>query len=90
MSGTPFRASVPKLLPSTVRSRKRGNRAQANATSSPRSAFVHANPVSHLVDAEHGLITGHSHRADHPVPLVSAALLAVLAPLTAWLYGGYQ
>ena len=66
MNGISYKASVPKPLPSTVRSRKPGNRAQANATSSPRSAFVHANPVSHLVDAEHGLITGHSHRADHP------------------------
>jgi len=59
MSGIPYRASVPKLLPSTVRSCKRGNRAQANASSSSRSAFVHANPVSHLVDAERGLMTGH-------------------------------
>ncbi len=48
------------------RSRKRGNRLQANATDSSRSAFVHANPVSHLVDAERGLMTGHPHRADQP------------------------
>ena len=59
MSGIPYRASVPKLLPSTVRSCKRGNRAQANASSSSRSAFVHANPASHLVHAERGLMTGH-------------------------------
>jgi hypothetical protein len=80
MSGIPYKASVPKLLPSTVRSCKRGNRLQANASSSSRSAFVHPNPVSHLVDAERGLMTGHPHRAITLVLLVSAALLAVFSP----------
>jgi ABC-2 type transport system permease protein len=45
------------------------------------------NPISHLVDAERGLM------ADHPpagqiffVLAASARLVAVFAPLTAWLY----
>jgi hypothetical protein len=80
MSGISYKASVPKLLPSTVRSRKRGNRLQAHASSSSRSAFVHANPVSHLVDAERGLMTGHPHGQISLVLLVSAALLAVFSP----------
>jgi daunorubicin/doxorubicin transport system permease protein len=51
-------------------------------------ALVKVNPVSHLVTAERGLMTGH------PMPgqiawvlLASAALVVVFAPLTARLYG---
>jgi hypothetical protein len=43
------------------------------------------------VDAERGLMTGHLPPGQITlVPLVSAALLAVFAPLTAWLYGRCQ
>jgi hypothetical protein len=42
------------------------------------------------VHAEQGLITGHSTGQITLVLPVSAALVAVLAPLTAWLHGRYQ
>jgi len=51
-------------------------------------AFVAVNPVSHLVTAERALMAGHP--AAGPIAwvlLASAALAAVFAPLTAWLYG---
>jgi hypothetical protein len=81
MSGIPYKASVPKLLPSTVRSCKRGNRLQANASSSSRSAFVHPNPGQ----PPGGRRTGTDdrpppHQAITLVLLVSAALLAVFSP----------
>ena len=50
--------------------------------------FVHANPVSHLVTAERGLMAGHPFAGQVTwVLLAAAALVAVFAPLTAWLYG---
>ena len=51
-------------------------------------AFVAVNPVSHLVTAERALLVGHP--AAGPIAwvlLTSAALAAVFAPVTAWLYG---
>ena len=51
-------------------------------------ALVSVNPVSHLVSAERALMAGHP--AAGPVAwalLASAALAAVFAPVTAWLYG---
>jgi len=51
-------------------------------------AFVRANPVSHLVTAERGLAAGHPSAGQVTwVLLIAAALVAVFAPLTAWLYG---
>jgi ABC-2 type transport system permease protein len=54
-------------------------------------AFVKINPVSHLVDAERGLLAGHPPAGQITlVLLAAAALTAVFAPLTAWLYGRHQ
>jgi daunorubicin/doxorubicin transport system permease protein len=54
-------------------------------------AFVRVNPVSHLVDAERGLLGGHPPAGQITMVLfASAALTAVFAPLTAWLYGRHQ
>jgi ABC-2 type transport system permease protein len=51
-------------------------------------AFVNVNPVSHLVIAERGLIAGQAALGEVAwVLLAAAALAAVFAPLTAWLYG---
>ena len=51
-------------------------------------AFVNVNPVSHLVTAERGLIAGQPAAGQVAwVLLASAALAAVFAPVTAWLYG---
>jgi ABC-2 type transport system permease protein len=51
-------------------------------------AFVRVNPVSHLVTAERGLLTGHAAAGQVTwVLIAAAALTAVFAPLTAWLYG---
>jgi ABC-2 type transport system permease protein len=51
-------------------------------------AFVSVNPVSHLVTAERGLIAGQPALGQVAwVLLAAAALAAVFAPLTAWLYG---
>ncbi len=50
-------------------------------------AIVAANPVSHLVTAERGLMAGHAAAGDVIWVLVaSAALAAVFAPLTLRLY----
>jgi daunorubicin/doxorubicin transport system permease protein len=54
-------------------------------------ALVSVNPVSHLVSAERALMAGHP--AAGPMAwalLASAALAAVFAPVTAWLYGRPQ
>jgi ABC-2 type transport system permease protein len=51
-------------------------------------AFVAVNPVSHLVTAERALLGGHP--AAGPIAwvlLASAALAAVFATVTTWLYG---
>jgi ABC-2 type transport system permease protein len=54
-------------------------------------AFVAVNPVSHLVDAERGLMAGHPPGGQITlVLLASAALVVVFAPLTAWLYSRQQ
>jgi len=54
-------------------------------------AFVGVNPVSHLVTAERALLAGHSSAGQVMwVLLAAAALMAVFAPLTAWLYGKRQ
>jgi ABC-2 type transport system permease protein len=51
-----------------------------------RSA-VQANPISHLIDAERGLMQGHAPVGQIVWVLVaSAALLAVFAPATTYLY----
>ncbi len=51
-------------------------------------AFVNVNPVSHLVTAERGLMAGQAGLGEVAwVLLAAAALAAVFAPLTAWLYG---
>ena len=51
-------------------------------------AFVNVNPVSHLVTAERSLIAGQAALGQVAwVLLAAAALAAVFAPLTAWLYG---
>jgi ABC-2 type transport system permease protein len=51
-------------------------------------AIVSVNPVSHLVTAERGLLAGHPSAAQVTwVLLAAGALVAVFAPLTAWLYG---
>ena len=50
-------------------------------------AFVRVNPVSHLVIAERGLLGGLPPSARSTwVLIASAALTAIFAPLTAWLY----
>jgi ABC-2 type transport system permease protein len=51
-------------------------------------AFVRANPVTHLVTAERALIAGQPAGSQLAwVLIASAALVAVFAPVTAWLYG---
>ncbi|MBO0821099.1 MAG: ABC transporter permease [Nocardiopsaceae bacterium] len=51
-------------------------------------AFVRANPVSHLVTAERGLVAGQPSAGQVTwVLIAAAALVAVFAPLTIWLYG---
>ena len=51
-------------------------------------AFVAVNPVSHLVIAERALMAGAPAGGQTAwVLLASAALVAVFAPVTAWLYG---
>ncbi|HEY2265883.1 MAG TPA: ABC transporter permease [Streptosporangiaceae bacterium] len=51
-------------------------------------AFVRVNPVSHLVTAERGLLSGQAAISQVSwVLIASAALTAIFAPLTAWLYG---
>jgi ABC-type multidrug transport system permease subunit len=50
-------------------------------------AFVRVNPVSHLVTAERGLLSGHPAASQIAwVLLAAAALLAIFAPLTGYLY----
>ncbi len=50
-------------------------------------AFVHVNPVSHLVAADRGLIDGHPAAGQIAwVLLASAVLVAVFAPATVRLY----
>jgi ABC-2 type transport system permease protein len=50
-------------------------------------AFVRINPVSHLVTAERSLLAGHPAAGQIAwVLLAAAALLAVFAPLTGYLY----
>ena len=50
-------------------------------------AFVRVNPVSHLVTAERGLLAGHPVTGQIAwVLAAAAALLAVFAPLTGYLY----
>ena len=54
-------------------------------------AFVDANPISHLVTAERGLMSGTVTAAQIGwVLIASAALVAVFAPLTIHLYRGRQ
>jgi ABC-2 type transport system permease protein len=54
-------------------------------------AFVKVNPVSHLVTAERGLMHGGATTGQVLwVVFASAALVAVFAPLTAYLYGRKQ
>ena len=51
-------------------------------------AFVQVNPVSHLVSAERGLMHGQTAVGQVAgVLLASAALVAVFAPVTVYLYG---
>ena len=51
-------------------------------------AFVTANPISHLVTAERSLMDGHPATGQIVLVLAaSAVLMAVFAPVTAWLYG---
>ena len=51
-------------------------------------AIVRVNPVSHLVTAERGLLSGHPTAGQVAWVLIAAAIVtAVFAPLTAWLYG---
>jgi ABC-2 type transport system permease protein len=51
-------------------------------------AFVHVNPVTHLVTAERALMAGAPAGTQTAWALLaSAALVAVFAPVTAWLYG---
>jgi ABC-2 type transport system permease protein len=51
-------------------------------------AFVHVNPVSHLVTAERAMIGGHPAGAQTAwVLLAAAVLVAAFAPLSSWLYG---
>jgi ABC-2 type transport system permease protein len=49
-------------------------------------AFVGVNPVSHLVTAERGLLGGHPPGQIAWALLTAAALTAVFAPLTGYLY----
>jgi ABC-2 type transport system permease protein len=50
-------------------------------------AFVHVNPISHLVDGTRGLMAGSADGFDIVLVLIeSAVLTAVFAPLTARLY----
>jgi ABC-2 type transport system permease protein len=50
-------------------------------------AAVEANPISHLVSAERGLMHGNAPAGEIVwVLLASAVLMAVFAPATAWLY----
>jgi hypothetical protein len=50
-------------------------------------AFVRVNPVSHLVTAERGLLAGYPAAGQIAwVLLAAAAVLAVFAPLTGYLY----
>jgi ABC-2 type transport system permease protein len=50
-------------------------------------AFTRVNPVSHLVTAERGLLAGHPAAGQVAwVLLAAAALLALFAPLTGYLY----
>jgi daunorubicin/doxorubicin transport system permease protein len=65
----------------------------SNAFVQPRTmpgwlqAFVRINPVSHLVTAERSLLGGHPAVGEVAWVLVSAAaLLAVFAPLSGYLY----
>lgn len=54
-------------------------------------AIVHANPVTHLVTAERGLMDGTATAAEITwVLIASAALAAVFAPLTMWIYRNKQ
>jgi ABC-2 type transport system permease protein len=51
-------------------------------------AFVRVNPVTHLVTAERALMAGQPAGSQLAwVLIASAALVAVFAPVTAWLYG---
>jgi len=51
-------------------------------------AFVRLNPVTHLVTAERALLAGQPAGTQLAwVLLASAGLVAVFAPVTAWLYG---
>ena len=51
-------------------------------------AFVRVNPVTHLVIAERNLMAGQPAASQVAwVLLASGALVAVFAPVTAWLYG---
>jgi ABC-2 type transport system permease protein len=66
----------------------------SNVFVSPRTmpgwlqAFVHVNPVSHLVTAERAMIAGHPAGAQIAWTLLAAAgLVAAFAPLSSWLYG---
>lgn len=53
--------------------------------------FVDANPVSHLVTAERSLMDGTATAAEITwVLIASAALAAVFAPLTMWIYRNKQ
>jgi daunorubicin/doxorubicin transport system permease protein len=50
-------------------------------------AFVHVNPVTHLVTAERALMAGQPAAGQMAWALLAAAaLVAVFAPVTAWLY----
>jgi daunorubicin/doxorubicin transport system permease protein len=50
-------------------------------------AFVRVNPVSHVVTAERSLLAGHPAAGQIAwVLAAAAALLAVFAPLTGYLY----
>jgi ABC-2 type transport system permease protein len=51
-------------------------------------AIVRLNPVSHLVTAERGLLSGQAAAGQVAWVLIAAAIItALFAPLTAWLYG---
>jgi ABC-2 type transport system permease protein len=55
----------------------------------PLEAFVHVNPVSHVVTATRELMAGDASLAHLALPLAEAAVLtAVFAPLTVRLYRG--
>jgi len=54
-------------------------------------AFVHVNPVSHLVTAERGLMDGTAAAGQISwVPLASAVLILIFGPLTMQLYRNKQ